>query len=146
VADFIGQTNFFRGRVEEAGASVVVRDDRGLVLRCAPADWAAQGMRVAVTVRPEKVVPASGPVDNRVAGRLERVAYLGDLVQYHIALDGGGDVVCQRQNERDDPASAWRAGDRVEIGWAEASALVLADDEVAQEEDVHLLAEEPAGA
>ncbi len=145
VADFIGQTNFFRGTVEEAGATTVVRVESGHLLRCAPADWVAPGMDVAVTVRPEKVVPADEAVPNRVGGLLERVTYLGDLVQYHVVLDAGREIVCQRQNERSDPAAAWRVGERVEVGWSEASALVLADDEVAQEEDLHLLAEERAG-
>jgi spermidine/putrescine transport system ATP-binding protein len=146
VADFIGQTNFFRGEVEEAGPVTVVRDDGGLLLRCAEADWTAPGMRVAVAVRPEKVIPADGTAQNRVSGVLERVTYLGDLVQYHVGLGDGREIVCQRQNERGDPATAWRVGDRVEVGWTEASALVLADDEVAQEEDLRLLAEERAGA
>jgi spermidine/putrescine transport system ATP-binding protein len=145
VADFIGQTNFFRGQVEGTGPVTVVRDEAGMVLRCGPADWASVGMHVAVSVRPEKVVPADGAGPNSVSGVLERVSYLGDLVQYHVALEGGREMVCQRQNERGDPAAAWRVGDRVELGWTEASALVLADDEVAQEQDLRLLAEERAG-
>ena len=145
VADFIGQTNFFRGQVEGTGPVTVVRDEAGMVLRCGPADWASVGMHVAVSVRPEKVVPADGAGPNSVSGVLERVSYLGDLVQYHVALKGGREMVCQRQNERGDPAATWRVGDRVELGWTEASALVLADDEVAQEQDLRLLAEERAG-
>jgi spermidine/putrescine ABC transporter ATP-binding subunit len=145
VADFIGQTNFFRGQVEGTGPVTVVRDEAGMVLRCGPADWASVGMHVAVSVRPEKVVPADGAGPNSVSGVLERVSYLGDLVQYHVALEGGREMVCQRQNERGDPAAAWRVGDRVELGWTEASAVVLADDEVAQEQDLRLLAEERAG-
>jgi spermidine/putrescine transport system ATP-binding protein len=145
VADFIGQTNFFRGQVEGTGPVTVVRDEAGMVLRCGPADWASVGMHVAVAVRPEKVVPADGAGSNSVSGVLERVSYLGDLVQYHVTLEGGREMVCQRQNERGDPAAAWQVGDRVELGWTEANALVLADDEVAQEQDLRLLAEERAG-
>ena len=40
VADFIGQTNFFEGRVEEVGATVSVRDDKGLTIHCAPSPLA----------------------------------------------------------------------------------------------------------
>jgi spermidine/putrescine transport system ATP-binding protein len=142
VADFIGQTNFFEGRVEETGAVTVVRETGGLVLRCAPADWVTTGMHVAVAVRPEKIGPTDGmgPA-NRVAGTLVRTTYLGDLVQFHVALLDGRELVCQRQNERDDPAAAWRVGDRVEVGWTEGSALVLADDALAGEEDLQLLSE-----
>jgi spermidine/putrescine transport system ATP-binding protein len=146
VADFIGQTNFFAGTVEATGSFTVIREEGGLVLRCAPSDWATLGMRVGITVRPEKVGPADPTTANRVTGVLERVTYLGDLVQYHVELDGGRELVCQRQNDPGDPAAGWRVGERVEVGWPEASALVLADDEVAQEEDLHLLAEERARA
>ena len=146
VADFIGQTNFFVGTVEATGAVTVVRDEDGRVLRCAPSDWARRGTRVAVTVRPEKVGPADPSTPNRMEGLLERVTYLGDLVQYHILVEGGKELVCQRQNDRSDPAAAWRVGESVEVGWSEASALVLADDEVALEEDLRLLAGERARA
>jgi spermidine/putrescine transport system ATP-binding protein len=142
VADFIGQTNFFEGQVEETGAVTVVREAGGLILRCAPADWVTAGMHVAVAVRPEKIGPAdsSGPA-NRMEGTLARTTYLGDLVQFHVALSDGRELVCQRQNERNDPTAAWRVGDRIAVGWGEGSALVLADDVVAGEDDLRLVSE-----
>jgi spermidine/putrescine transport system ATP-binding protein len=145
VADFIGQTNFFEGEVEEADRSAtVVRERAGFVLRCAPAAWVSRGMRVAVAVRPEKIAPANGsaPAANRLSGTLVRVTYLGDLVQYHVALPGGREVVCQRQNEADDPASRWQVGAEVGLAWEEASALVLEQEGVAQEEDLRLIADD----
>ncbi|MBI4261468.1 MAG: ABC transporter ATP-binding protein, partial [Actinobacteria bacterium] len=154
VADFIGQTNFFEGEVEEStGSATVVRERGGSVLRCAPAGWARPGMRVLVAIRPEKLGPANGqvPVGNRLAGTLTRRTYLGDLVQYHVLLPGGAEVVCQRQNESvesESPAARWEVGYRVELAWDQASALVLSDEEgggVAQEEDLRLLAEDVAG-
>ena len=141
VADFIGQTNFFEGTVEDTGDVTVVREDTGLLLRCAPASWATVGSQVAVSIRPEKIGPANGAAVNRVAGTLARSTYLGDLVQFHVVLEGGREIVCQRQNERGDPAANWRVGDRVELAWSEGSALVLARDEIAGEEDLKLVAE-----
>jgi spermidine/putrescine transport system ATP-binding protein len=142
VADFIGQTNFFEGRVEETGAVTVVRENGGLTLRCAPAAWVTAGMQVAVSIRPEKIGPADtdGPA-NRFEGTLLRTTYLGDLVQFHVALPDGRELVCQRQNERDDPTAAWRVGDRIEVGWPEGSALVLSGDALASEEDLRLVSE-----
>jgi spermidine/putrescine transport system ATP-binding protein len=144
VADFIGQTNFFDGRVEEAGDVTVVRDGTGLVLRCASAPWARPGMEVAVAVRPENIGPANGVVAGRnvVSGTLVRRTYLGDLVQYHVLLAGGREVVCQRQNEPGDTAGGWQVGGEVDIAWDQASALVVRDEAIAQEEDLRLLAEE----
>jgi spermidine/putrescine transport system ATP-binding protein len=144
VADFIGQTNFFDGLVEEAGEVTVVRDGTGLVLRCAPAPWARPGMQVAVALRPENIAPAngSGVGGNVVSGTLLRRTYLGDLVQYHVLLPGGREVVCQRQNEAGDPAGGWQVGAEVDIGWDHLSALVVRDEALAQEDDLRLLAEE----
>jgi spermidine/putrescine transport system ATP-binding protein len=146
VADFIGQTNFFRGEVTETGSMIVVREDGGTLIRCAPAAWATPGMRVAVAVRPEKVGPANGEMTNRMTGTLRRVSYLGDLVQYHVSLPGGREIVCQRQSERSDPASSWLVGQQVDLGWTQSSAQVLVDDDVAEEEDLRLLAEERSGS
>ena len=144
VADFIGQTNFFEGSVEEDGAVVVVRDKTGLEIRCAPVDFARRGGTVAVSVRPEKIAPLNGstPPANVFEGTFTRRTYLGDLVQYHVLLPGGRELTVQRQNERDDLASQWNVGERVEIAWDEASALVLEmDDTFVDEEDARLLSE-----
>jgi spermidine/putrescine transport system ATP-binding protein len=145
VADFIGQTNFFEGVVADtAGPVTLVRESSGLELRCAATPWAARGMRVAVAIRPEKVMPVNGgrPSGNQAKGTLVRRTFLGDLVQYHVLLPGGAEVICQRQNERDDPAAGWEIGRQVDLGWDEQSALVLAEERVAQEEDLRLLEEE----
>src|SRR5688500_2217792 len=43
VADFIGETNFFEGTVEDTGEVVLVRDKTGLTIRCAPVNFATKG-------------------------------------------------------------------------------------------------------
>jgi spermidine/putrescine transport system ATP-binding protein len=144
VADFIGQTNFFVGTVEDDGDPIVVRESSGLTLRCAPVNFASNGAQVAVSVRPEKIVPANGSKThaNSAEGTLVRRTYLGDLVHYHVLLQGGRELTVQRQNERDDLAAAWNVGDRVAVAWDADSALVLEmDDTYVQEEDLRLLAD-----
>jgi spermidine/putrescine transport system ATP-binding protein len=129
VADFIGETNFFEGVVEEVGPTVTVRTTWGDLLRCAPADHARTGMNVAVAVRPESVVPATASTSeaNVAEGTFVRRSYLGDLVQYQVQV-ADIEVTVQRQNDRDDLAASWRPGDRVRIAWSETDALVLIDD------------------
>jgi spermidine/putrescine transport system ATP-binding protein len=144
VADFIGQTNFFEGTVEEDGDHIVVRDETGLTIRCGPVNFARRGEAVAVSVRPEKIAPLNGstPPANVFEGTYVRRTYLGDLVQYHVLLPGGRELMVQRQNERDDLAAQWNVGERVEIAWDEQSALVLEmDDTFVDEEDARLLSE-----
>jgi spermidine/putrescine transport system ATP-binding protein len=137
VADFIGQTNFFEGSVEEDGDVVVVRDKTGLVIRCAPVNFAQRGGDVAVSVRPEKIAPLNGSATqaNVFEGTFLRRTYLGDLVEYHVLLQGGRELTVQRQNERDDLASRWSVGDRVSVAFDEESALVLEMDATFVDED-----------
>jgi spermidine/putrescine transport system ATP-binding protein len=143
VADFIGQTNFFEGEVQGAGEVTVVRDRAGRILRCAPAPWVRAGMWVAVAVRPEHVVPANGAgASNRLSGTLARRTYLGDLVQYHVRLPDGREVVCQRQSDDAGRTSSWEVGEEVEVAWDPARARVVRDESVAEEEDLRLMAEE----
>jgi spermidine/putrescine transport system ATP-binding protein len=126
VADFIGQTNFFDGVVEEVGPPVTVREKGGSLFRCAPADFARPGMNVVVSIRPERMEPAkNGSAANAIEGTFVRRTYLGDLVHYHVLLAGGSEVTMQRQNDRDDAASEWNIGQRVQMTWEEESALVL---------------------
>jgi spermidine/putrescine transport system ATP-binding protein len=143
VADFIGQTNLFEGTVEHDGAEVTVRDESGLLIRCAPTNFARVGEKVAVSVRPEKIVPANGAAaDNVVDGTLLRRTYQGDIVQYHILLRGGRELTLQRQNDSLGSTIEWDVGQRVDVGWSAASALVLELDRVfVDEEDLRLMAE-----
>ncbi len=142
VADFIGQTNFFIGTVEEVGSTTFVRDEAGRLLRCAAAGSERRGMQVAVSVRPEKIMPAEGAEDgNALEGILARRTYLGDLVQFHIALDDGAELTMQRQNDVRDIATSWELGQRVGVWFSDQSALVLEDDAsaIADEEDRRLV-------
>jgi ABC-type Fe3+/spermidine/putrescine transport system ATPase subunit len=142
VADFIGQTNFFIGTVEDAGSTTLVRDQGGRLLRCAATGSERRGMQVAVSVRPEKIMPAEGPKDGNVLeGILARRIYLGDLVQFHIALEDGVELTMQRQNDARDVATEWELGQRVDVWFSDQSALVLEDDAsaIADEEDRRLV-------
>ena len=129
VADFIGETNFFEGVVEESGKVVVVRAGSGLVLRCRPASFATPGLAVAVSVRPESVrALAQGEVaPNVLEGILQRTTYLGDSLQHHLLLDDGREVTARRHNDRGSQEQ-WSVGERVRVGWSEEEALVVHDE------------------
>jgi spermidine/putrescine transport system ATP-binding protein len=147
VADFIGQTNFIEGRVESAdGSATTVRTGSGLLIRCDPNDVAALEGDVVVSVRPESVVPSvDGSLANRVSGSLARYTYLGDIVQFHVELAGGTEIVMQRQRGQDPIAESWRLGEVVEVGWTVSDALVLVDDSgVERTEDAPSLIKAPS--
>jgi iron(III) transport system ATP-binding protein len=92
VAEFIGRTNLLDGVAVTSDTIAVGR------LRLRIADEAlAPGTRVAVSVRPHAIVLGE-PVDhsrpdvNALRGRVKRVSFLGDSVDYEIAL-ADSDVV-----------------------------------------------------
>jgi spermidine/putrescine transport system ATP-binding protein len=138
VADFIGQTNFFPGVLEQA-APLVVRCAGGLLVRgTAPAEL-RPGARVVVSVRPEAIAPEAAGHVNSMVGTLARTTYLGDLVQYHIETGAGHEVVMQLQNDPRGLGAGWRIGERVAVGWDQSAALVLAGDgELAGQDDREL--------
>jgi spermidine/putrescine transport system ATP-binding protein len=129
VADFIGETNFLEGTVEDVGSSVLVRDaETGVLLRCAPGSSVSRGDRVTVTVRPERISPVAAGARmpaNVVEGRITSVTYLGDFVVHRLQF-GTTSLTVQRQNS-DSSATSWRPGDTVRVGWDVDGALVLAD-------------------
>ena len=129
VADFIGETNFFEGVVEEAGSVVVVRAKTGLVIRCRPAPFATPGLAVAVSVRPESVraLAQGETAPNVVEGILQRTTYLGDSLQHHLLLDDGSELTARRHDDRA-LGELWSVGARVRVGWSEEKALVVRDE------------------
>src|SRR5882672_347236 len=91
VADFIGRTNLLDGVA--ATPDVVTRG--ALRLRVASADL-TPGARVSVSIRPHEIAFATSTEghagDNVVSGRVRRVSYLGDAVDYQVEL-ADSDVV-----------------------------------------------------
>jgi spermidine/putrescine transport system ATP-binding protein len=137
VADFIGDSNFFEGQIEDVGDAVTVSTTGGLSVRCGPTDWAERGDKVAVAVRPENV-DLTTAAHNTVSGTLARVVYLGDLLQFHVRVAGHGDFVIQKQNDASS-SDQWRIGEEVTVGWSEQSSLLLIDDEAATTDTEELI-------
>lgn len=136
VADFIGQTNFLDGVVEDVGDPVLVRETAtGALIRCSATSNLTAGMRVTVAVRPERIHPAESGSSNVIEGRLTSSTYLGGHVRYVVAV-GSASLLVERPNVPDEPGRSWRVGDTIRLGWEESSSLVLLDDDrVAGEED-----------
>jgi iron(III) transport system ATP-binding protein len=93
VAEFVGKTNLIDA-VADGGGSVA----RGSVRLRVAADGLAPRAQVVVSIRPHQIAlgPAATPrADgdaNVLAGTVVRASYLGEAVDYQVALDGS-DVV-----------------------------------------------------
>ncbi len=134
VADFVGESNMLRGRLERDGGGTWLQ--RGAWRwRVDPTVADAPGLRdgepAALVVRPEhlRVVALDGPRDgaNSVEASVTEVLYLGPTRKIELALPDGVPAVVR------EPAGAagdWRPGDQVRLEWAVSRAVVVPDPAV----------------
>jgi iron(III) transport system ATP-binding protein len=92
VAAFVGRTTLLLGVLEAEGR---VRLPEGVVLRVGDARGFGPGARVAVSVRPHRIVvnPDPGLRDrgwNLLVGTVARVAYFGDALDVQVTVREGG--------------------------------------------------------
>ena len=93
VADFIGNMNFFAGRVCKSanGCAIVDAGSLGEVEAAIEGSASAVGTDVLVAIRPEKLklhFEAPGEGANVIEGRMGPAAYLGDRSHFHVLLPG----------------------------------------------------------
>ena len=131
VADFVGTTNLFEGRVSacEPGLvavqcaeinSTLLVDDRGSF---------TIGQQVWVALRPEKVRLAKQPLNgahvNQLRGTVWELGYLGNRSTYQIKTTSGKLVTVFAQNERRTSEAAIDWSDEVFVSWSADAAVVL---------------------
>ncbi len=87
VAGFIGRCNALSGTLRAPG----VVDAAGATLRAADESGAAPGAAISVCIRPHRVALGTAPDGpaNRLRGRIERVAYLGEASDYLLEMTDG---------------------------------------------------------
>jgi spermidine/putrescine transport system ATP-binding protein len=137
VADFIGQSNFFAGRLVEAGPEGArIRTETGLEIG-APYPATSSGLngseRAVIAVRPEVIgiwpaaASAGGSGDFVVPGRILNRIYLGDQTEFSVASEGLGEVLVRASKTSAAVSSGLAPGDAVVIGWRQQAGLALAD-------------------
>ncbi len=76
-----------------------------------------------IVVRPEHARLAG---EGHLEGTVANIVYFGTDTRYHVALDGGGEFIVRRQNDRSGVTTT-AVGERVTIAIADGSAQVLKD-------------------
>jgi putrescine transport system ATP-binding protein len=128
VADFIGQVTLFEGSVaKREGDTLVVAPGNGApLLRVLTPEAIGDGTRVAVAVRPERIVPdiagRAGPDMNKGRGRIDEIRYRGDTTLVRLRLPNGSAV---RLSVASVLASAWRLADEISFAWPPEAGTVL---------------------
>jgi spermidine/putrescine ABC transporter ATP-binding subunit len=117
VADFVGESNLFRGRLgaDEAGQPFALLKSGSRL--AVPKSSFADGNEVGVLVRPERprLIAEGQPADNIVRGRVVEVIYVGESVKYRLRIDAAQDLLVRWPfRER---GGTLAAGDDVTVGW-----------------------------
>ena len=137
VADFVGKSNFFAGKVVAADASGArIETESGLAMAGRnPAETGAleAGSPAVLAVRPEVILvsaPGKGaPPDADVTApaRIRNRIFLGEQTEYLVEAEGLGEVLVRAPKHAETLTGGFNPGDHVLIGWQAASALALAD-------------------
>lgn len=137
VADFVGKSNFFAGRVVDSdagGARIETADGRALAGRNPKtAAVLPRGASAVLAVRPELIYIASDGADApyeadiEVAARIRNRIFLGEQTEYLVEAEGLGEVLVRAPKHAEAVTGGFRPGDQVQIGWLNASALALVD-------------------
>ncbi len=135
VADFIGESNFFRGRLE---GDVLHWQDRRLRVSGDGSRPAPRAGAAVVVVRPERVRlrPPGEAADgeNAVEGTVSEVIYLGSMRKYVVKVEPS--TVVQVRVQVGEDAPAFEAGDAVAVVWRIGDGVLVADTVAASEEEL----------
>jgi len=137
VADFVGKSNFFAGKVVETtgtGAAVELEGGRVLSGRWPKnGETLASGARGVVAVRPElvRVMPTAGAsgaeTDVEAPGRIKNRIFLGEHTEYLVGTRELGDILALVPKHVEASDGGFGPGDEVRIGWRMSAALSLAE-------------------
>jgi spermidine/putrescine transport system ATP-binding protein len=133
VADFIGESNFLKGRVEalEGDRAVVAVADWGMELTGLNIAHVHVGDSVAISIRPEKIRLGQGAEGgaNCLEGVVIASTYIGSDTRVYVNVRGQRIKVWeQNRTSRMDTAARHRAGQKAWISLDPENTLVLAED------------------
>ena len=122
VADFVGSANFVPGTVKASNGNIVeVETEHGL-MRCSFTEAVNTGQSVLVTARPEDLMLFdANPPDglNTLSGKIANRVFLGEVVDYVVAL-GDGELRVRARPEFD-----FSIGQPVNIGVSPQKCVAL---------------------
>jgi ABC-type Fe3+/spermidine/putrescine transport system ATPase subunit len=123
VAGFLGESNFLPGTLRAvADGKCIVETELGALEAVAPADGLKPGTAVICSIRPQALSLITGDGPNRIAGTVEQVAFLGELLEVRVktAADLALNVVALPQQ-----ASSCRPGTVITLSVSPEQVVVL---------------------
>ena len=123
VADFIGDSNFIEGEIDTIkGDAAVVKAPDGIAIAARMNGPHKAGDRIAVALRPEKILLGAG----KLKGEVREAVYLGTSTSYVIALGRAVTLSVREANDLSGKAR-FAVGDTVKLDIPAGAARMLAD-------------------
>lgn len=129
VADFVGTSNFFDGRIEsQTGSMATVVTQTGLRLEGRYMPELSLGDDCCLSIRPEQIVITRQTSPDSLEVVVKNRIFLGEHTEYLVRHDALGDisVLAPRQAEFD--ARGFEKNELAYLNWSGTSALILKPD------------------
>jgi spermidine/putrescine transport system ATP-binding protein len=137
VADFVGKSNFFEGKVTDAdGHGARIETPAGHTLagrKPRDATSLSTGSPAVIAVRPEIIfiaAPSAGapyPAEVEAPAVIRNRIFLGEQTEYLVEAEGLGEVLVRAPKHAEAQTGGFNPGEQVLIGWQAAAALALED-------------------
>ncbi|MGI1660673.1 ABC transporter ATP-binding protein [Palleronia sp. KMU-117] len=129
VADFVGTSNFFDGRIAAVrGNRATITLEGGLTIEGRLAAGLSEGAGASASLRPEQIRLSRDGGDGRLAVTVQNRIFLGEHTEYLVRHDTLGNVIVLAPRQAEIGAQAFAVGDRAFIGWTGDAALILKQD------------------
>ena len=130
VADFIGDVNIIKGNAKPTGEGrfAISWAEGQPDIAAASGAGIAAGTPVHFAIRPEKIaISADKPADraNAVKGRIEDIAYLGNISTYKVELANGAMIKAQVANDRRLARRTFSWDDMVWLSFTDTAGVIL---------------------
>lgn len=126
VADFIGISNLFSGRVDgRDNNTVAIRGEDGKRFLVHSDTIPNADDEAVVLVRPERLqlLKKGHDAENAISGEVAEIVYLGQAEKLRITTGAGHDVLLHRQTRLGEVSL--EVGSQVDVGWSAADAHLI---------------------
>ncbi|WP_339779090.1 spermidine/putrescine ABC transporter ATP-binding protein PotA [uncultured Marinobacter sp.] len=128
-ARFVGQTNFFPGRVTRVEDGRISVDVLGLNRELSkPSFRVVMNQTLHVLLRPEDIRVLAPDDTEGVAGKIVERNYKGSTLDSVIELEDGSHVMASEFFDEDDPTFDYSIGERVRVSWVDGWEWLLAEE------------------
>ncbi|WP_343079243.1 ABC transporter ATP-binding protein [Ostreiculturibacter nitratireducens] len=133
VADFVGKSNFFDGRVTKASAtSATMEAAGGLVISGTVTAELAPGQAASASLRPEQIALTRKPVEgDQTLGLQVQIVnriFLGEHTEYLVRNDVIGEFLVLVPRQAEATEGSFEPGDAAHATWRAGTALILGKD------------------